>query len=70
MIGGQRIKCISTNLIKLIKLIKLGVRPQPAYGGLWVCTWFLEIVFQKVCVRVCLYVCIFVCLSVTTSANH
>ena len=42
---------------------KPGVCPQSAVR-LWACAWFLEIVFQKVCVCVCMYACVFVCFSV------
>ena len=58
--------------IKRINDIRNEVFKPGGYDRLWASAWFLEIVFQKVCVYVCacMYVCIFFCLSATKWTNH
>ena len=46
------------NFVLISSFFKPGARPQPAFGRLWACAWFTEIVFVKVCV--CTYLPMFV----------
>ena len=48
----------------VVVIVKPGARPQPAFGRLWACAWFTEIVFVKVCV--CTYLSTYLPMFVRT----